>query len=180
MMTKYQDESIYLRPMTWEDTADIIRWRNGDAVRSCFLYQELFTEESHGRWVKDKVETGLVVQMIICDRSTNQGLGSVYIRDIDHQHHKGEYGIFIGEPEARGRGIGTRAAKLMIQYGFQELGLHKIFLRVYAENGQAIRSYEKAGFIQEAYLKDEVLIDGRYRDMILMAVFGEEEEHEKN
>lgn len=161
---------IYLRPMTIEDTDLIIKWRNADAVRRNFIYQKLFTRESHEQWIRTMVETGKVVQMIICLKEGDIPVGSVYIRDIDHTHHKGEYGIFIGEEAARGCGIGTEAAKQMIQYAFSELRLHKLFLRAFADNPQAIRSYEKAGFIQEAYLKDEVCIDGQYRDMVFMAI----------
>ena len=47
---------------------------------------------------------------------------------------------------------------------------HKIFLRAFADNQAAIRSYEKAGFVQEGYFKDEVRIDGRFRDLVFMAV----------
>lgn len=57
----------------------------------------------------------------------------------------------------------------MIQYAFEELKLHRLYLRVFADNAQAISSYEKAGFIKEAYLKDDVCIDGQYRDIVLMA-----------
>lgn len=174
MQKKYSDGNIYLRPMTYEDTDDIVRWRNQDEVRKNFIYQNLFTRQSHENWIKNMVEPGKVVQMVICDEKTDLPLGSVYIRDIDPVHHKGEYGIFIGEAQARGRGVGTAAAKLMVKYGLAELGLHKIFLRVFADNLRAIRSYEKAGFVQEAYLKDEVCIDGKYRDMLFMAVIGEE------
>ena len=112
--------------------------------------------------------------MIICDKADNTPLGSVYIRDIDHTHHKGEYGIFIGEEAARGRGIGTEAAKLMIQYGFEELGLHRIYLRVLSSNKQAIRSYEKAGFEQEGCLKDDVCINGKFVDIVWMAIVNKE------
>jgi len=174
MDKKYSDGNIYLRCMTYDDTDNIVRWRNQDAVRKNFIYQELFTRQSHENWIRNMIEPGKVVQMVICDAGTDQPLGSVYIRDIDHVHHKGEYGIFIGETAARGRGVGTAAAKLMVKYGFEELNLHKIFLRVFADNLQAVRSYEKAGFVQEAYLKDEVCIEGKYRDMLLMAVIGEE------
>ena len=97
-------------------------------------------------------------------------MGSVFLRDIDYQNKKAEYGIFIGEDTARGKGIGTEAAKSIVQYGFAELKLHKIFLRVLADNKGAIKSYENAGFVQEAYLKDEVLLNGEYRDIVLMAV----------
>ena len=58
----------------------------------------------------------------------------------------------------------------MIRYAFEVLGLHKLFLRVFADNARAIGSYEKAGFKREACLRDEVCIDGIYRDIVLMAV----------
>jgi RimJ/RimL family protein N-acetyltransferase len=120
------------------------------------------------------IETGKVVQMMICERETGRAVGSVYIRDIEPIHQKAEYGIFIGEDDARGKGYGTAAARLMIKYCFEEMKLHRLFLRVYAENEQAIRSYEKAGFVKEAYLHDDVYVDGRYRDIVLMGIINQQ------
>ena len=170
-MKKYTDESvgIYLRLLTYDDTDLIVGWRNSDAVRKNFIYQELFTREGHESWIKNMIETGKVVQMIICDRGTDMPLGSVYIRDIDRQHNKAEYGIFIGEESARGRGVGTAAAKLMLRYCFEEEKLHRVYLRALSGNEQAVRSYKKAGFVTEACLKDDVRIDGKYCDIIWMA-----------
>lgn len=165
-----REAGIYLRLMTYEDTDLIVEWRNSDPVRKRFIYQEPFTREGHENWIKNRIETGNVVQMIICSLGTDRPLGSVYIRDIDRQHRKAEYGIFIGEDEARGKGIGTAAAGLMLRYCFEEEKLHRVYLRVFADNMQAVRSYEKAGFVREACLKDDVCIDGEYRDIILMAV----------
>lgn len=175
MKEHYEENGIYLRPMEDGDTADIVRWRNSDAVRMRFIYRGLFTEQSHREWIRTMVDTGRVVQMMICESKTDRAVGSVYIRDIDRTHHKGEYGIFIGEDAARGRGIGTAAARLMIRYAFGELGLHRLFLRVFADNMRAIRSYEKAGFAREAYLREDVFLDGAYRDIVLMAVLNERE-----
>ena len=171
MMQEYRDLSagIYLRPMTYEDTDRIVAWRNSDAVRRNFIYQEPFTREGHENWIRTRVETGQVVQMIICDIAGGRPLGSVYIRDIDRQHKKAEYGIFIGEEDAKGRGIGTAAAKLMLRYCFGEAGLHRIYLRAFVDNVQAVRSYEKAGFVREGLLREDVCIDGRYRDIVWMA-----------
>lgn len=171
-MKEYRDEKvgIYLRPMTYDDTECIVRWRNSDNVRKNFIYQALFTKESHESWIKTMVETGKVVQMMICEISGNKAVGSVYVRDIDAIHHKAEYGIFIGEDNARGKGYGTAAAKLMIRYCFEELKLHRLFLRAYADNMQAIRSYEKAGFVKEACLREDVCIEGEYKDIILMGI----------
>ena len=170
-MREYSDASagIYLRLMTYDDTDLIVAWRNSDGVRKNFIYQALFTRESHENWMKTMVETGKVVQMIICDSASDKPLGSVYIRDIDRHHNKAEYGIFIGEPDARGRGVGTAAAKLMLRYCFEEEGLHRVYLRAFSDNIQAVKSYEKAGFVREGLLRDDVCIEGQYRDIVWMA-----------
>lgn len=158
-------ERVYLRPITAADTAKIVAWRNKDFVRKNFIYQKLFTEEGHMTWLKEQVEPGHVAQFIICvenagmnggDRlqgadgtcaeSGDKEIGSVYLRDIDREKETAEYGVFIGEEEALGRGYGTAAAKLMLKYGFEKLGLKKIFLRFLEDNTGARKSYEKAGF----------------------------------
>ena len=58
----------------------------------------------------------------------------------------------------------------MVAHCFDTLHLHRLFLRVHADNLQAIKSYEKAGFVQEAYLHDDVYVNGEYKDIVLMAV----------
>lgn len=168
---KYRDRTagICLRRMTYDDTDLIVQWRNSDAVRRNFIYQEWFTREGHENWIRTRVETGDVVQMMICELASGRPVGSVYIRDIDRHHNKAEYGIFIGEADARGRGIGTAVAKLMLRYCFEEEKLHRVYLRALAGNIAAVRSYEKAGFVQEGYLREDVCIDGQYVDIIWMA-----------
>ena len=162
---------VYLRPITLEDTDRVIRWRNSDRVRKNFIDQRPFTRQGHLNWLETRVATGEVVQFILCETETDRPVGSVYIRDIDRKNRKGEYGIFIGEADAAGKGYGTLAAKGAIAYARSELKLHKLSLRVFADNAAAVRSYEKAGFHREALLQDEIRNeDGSWRDLILMAV----------
>lgn len=179
MQKVIENDNIFLRKMEYSDTDNIVKWRNSDFVREHFIYQALFTRESHENWIKTMVETGKVDQLVICLKADGipEGIpvGSVYIRDIDRNHNKAEYGIFIGEESARGRGVGSQTAQLMIQYCFEQLKLHRLFLRVFADNEQAIRSYEKAGFVKEAYLKDDVKIQDKYRDIVLMGIINPED-----
>ncbi len=175
MMEKIMGDKIYLRKMEVEDTDNIIRWRNNKRVCSNFIYQKPFTRESHLYWIENVINTGNAIQFIICENENDRGVGSVYFRDISTEHKKAEYGIFIGEDDAVSMGYGSEAAKLALSYAFETMKLHKVMLRVFADNPGAIRSYEKAGFEKEAYLKDEVCIEGRFRDMILMGIINPEE-----
>lgn len=169
---------VRLKSIERADTELIVAWRNKESVRKNFLYQKDFTVQGHLKWMDEMVDTGKVAQFMIYDTRTEKPVGSVFLRDIDHINRKAEYGIFIGADEARGKGLGTAAAELILEYGFEVLGLHKIFLRVLSDNELAIKSYEKAGFTKEGYFKDEVLLDGNYRDIIFMAVIAGSEEDE--
>ena len=175
-MEKYKDKeaNVYLRPITIDDTELIVSWRNKESVRKNFIYQAPFSIEGHMNWMHNVIETGKAVQMMICRIDNDNPIGSVYIRDIDDLHKKGEFGIFIGDDEARGKGVGTATAKLMVSYAFNQLSLHRLYLRALAENKRAIRSYEKAGFIQEGCLQDDVCINGEYKDIVWMAIVKKE------
>jgi len=170
-----EGEKAYLRLMTIEDTDRIVSWRNNPRVRNHFIYQKPFTRQGHLDWVKNKVNAGEVIQFIICEKETDRPVGSVYFRDISREHHKAEYGIFIGEDDAVGRGIGSEVCRLACEYGFTVEKWHKIILRALSDNKAAIRSYEKAGFEREAYLKEEVCIGGVYRDVVLMGLINPKE-----
>lgn len=164
-------ERVTLLPITDEDTEDIVRWRNSDIVRSRFIYRDTFTAEGHRRWMEDMVKTGKVVQFIIRENESKKKIGSVYLRDIDQKNKKCEFGIFIGEEEFLGKGYGTLAAKKILSYGFEELGMNKIFLRVLADNRRAYNSYLAAGFVEEGVFRQDVWIDGKPVDVIFMAKF---------
>lgn len=136
---------VHLRLMTDRDTGKIIEWRNKDFVRKNFIYQKPFTEESHLKWIREQVETGHVVQFIIC-LSDEREIGSVYFRDIDRKAGTAEYGIFIGEEDAVGHGYGTETAKQALDYAFTTIDLKRVFLRFFADNIGARKSYSHAGF----------------------------------
>lgn len=169
-----QGKHVQLKPICIEDTKNILYWRNQPFVCNKFIIQEPFTRDIHERWLETMVDTGKVHQFIIYESVREiRPIGSVYLRDIDLGNRKAEFGIFIGEKECLGKGYGTEATELILKYAFQELGIHKVRLRVFASNEGAIECYKKAGFIQEGYFKDEVRIHDEYKDLIFMAAFGQ-------
>jgi RimJ/RimL family protein N-acetyltransferase len=64
--------------------------------------------------------------------------------------------------------------RVIVDYGFRELGLHRIQLGVTPFNPAGIRAYEKAGFTEEGRLRESVMHDGRWYDEILMSILDHE------
>jgi RimJ/RimL family protein N-acetyltransferase len=82
-------------------------------------------------------------------------------------------GIALGR-EHTGRGYGTDAVRVIVGYGFREMGLHRIQLSVAPFNPAGIRAYQKAGFTEEGRHRESVLHDGRWYDEVLMSILDHE------
>ena len=95
------------------------------------------------------------------------GLVSFWDRAIPHE--AAELSIWIGQGH-RDEGNGTEALSLALRYGFTQLSLHKIYLRVLDYNARAIRAYEKVGFRVEGHLREEMNVQGEWHDLIYMGV----------
>jgi len=168
---------IELRRISEQDTENILKWRNSWQIRSKFVFQESLTADMHQHWLDHQVKTGKVEQFIIVDSDSGRDIGSVYLRDIDRTHRKAEFGIYIGEDYARDKGYGTEATKLILRYAFDKMNLNRVFLRVFASNKQAIRSYEKCGFIREGTFRQDVMINGKGADMVFMSVLKDDQKY---
>lgn len=161
-------DHVYLRKMTVEDTDQVIRWRNAPHVVERFLFRTPLTKEMHLKWIEEKIGSGQVEQFIICEKERNRGIGSFYFRDIDNKHHTAELGIFIGEKDALGKGYGTEAVQIGIKYGFENLKLEKIMLRVISDNVPAIKNYEKNGFKIVEDRTETMVLDGDLKEIVFM------------
>ena len=169
-------ERIYLRSITHDDTDMIVKWRNQENVIKYFFYRGEFTKESHERWLRERVETGEVAQFILYLKDGDRPIGCTYIRDIDYINKKAEYGVFIGEADTRGNGIGKEALNLTVDYAFEKLGLHRIYARVLETNKPSLYSFLHSGFEQEALLKDAVFVDGAYHNVVVLGRLNSKEE----
>lgn len=145
-MQTVESKNLIYRPISYDDTDMVLKWRNSEEVNRNFLYRNEVTREDHIGWLNSKVATGKVIQFIIIEKENQRPIGSVYFRDIDADMKQAQYGIFIGETDAKGRGYGSETAVRMVKYFFEEMCYHRLYLKVLARNTTAIKSYERAGF----------------------------------
>lgn len=95
-------------------------------------------------------------------------LGGVTLRKINHQHNTAELGVCINATADQGRGYGSEAVRLMVEYGFYFLSLHNIVLSVYSFNARAKAAYEKAGFYEIGRRRGAFKVAGERHDVITM------------
>lgn len=163
-----ESKRLKFRNIRVEDTDNVLKWRNSPVVQNNFIYRSEVTREDHLNWLKNRVETGQVIQLIITEKDTDKPIGSVYVRDIDKENMTGEYGIFIGEDLARGKGYGSETALRIVRYFFDDLKFKELTLRVLTRNTPAITSYKKAGF--KVYKTGTIDIEGIKEDISYMSI----------
>ena len=100
-------------------------------------------------------------------------IGMISLAGMGPKSRSGTIGIGLGR-DFLGRGYGSDAMRVIVDYGFRELGLHRIQLGVTSFNPAGIRAYEKAGFTEEGRLRESILHDGRWYDEILMSILDHE------
>lgn len=167
--------TVSLRGVRREDMAAYGSWLDDDRVTK---YLEMgwrpTTEKDLEAAFRLLAETPTVVGFMIMDRQSEKAIGTCGLYSIDWISRRAQFNILIGEPTAWDKGFGTEALELLVSYGFDRLNLESIQLGVNAENTRAIRSYQKAGFVQEGRRRKFIFRDGCYYDSILMSMLREE------
>jgi RimJ/RimL family protein N-acetyltransferase len=167
---------VFLRPLEPADAELSRRWRADAQVASA---------ASLGRPPSlAEVEDGITrltseqgkdrYSFLICLVDGERPIGQISLFALDLQHGSAELGIFIGEPDEWGKGYGTDAVNALVDFGFGELRLERIWLNVWTENERARRAYEKAGFVLEGTLRNDRYEGGRFTSGNVMSLLRDE------
>lgn len=171
-MREFESEHILYREMTVDDTDNVLTWRNSEAVRSQFFYQDIITKEDHLNYIDNKIKTGKSLQFILKDKETDEEFGCCYFSNIEGKI--AEIGIFFGVTNFKGKGYGKETIKRFSEYGFNDLGFERIDTRIKSGNMPSIMSHKRAGFIENDELydkyefncnRDEIVFMSLYKDM---------------
>ena len=142
------------------------KWNNDPRVRQYARFNMPSTPEEFKRWFEPPSGRGVRDEAFftIYHKEDKRPIGSMGLFRINWVNRNAFIMGIIGEPEYWGKGIIGEAAKLIINYGFTELNLHKIYAGVFDPNKRSLRAAEKLGFKQEAVFKEDLYVDGNYVD----------------
>jgi ribosomal-protein-alanine N-acetyltransferase len=100
-----------------------------------------------------------------------QLIGGAELRVVSAANRRGEIGYVLGR-RWWGQGYATEAAGLLVRFGFENLGLHKVTATCHPDNTGSARVLTKVGMSPEGHLRDHVLVRGQWQDRLLFGIVG--------
>ncbi|HUG49286.1 MAG TPA: GNAT family protein [Candidatus Limnocylindria bacterium] len=169
-------ERVFLRAGERDDIPTFVGWFNDGETTSFLLMRAPMSQAAEEGWF-DRM---LAAQgrdgyfFVICLLGGGQPIGTIGLFELDEINGSAGVGISIGEKSLWGKGFGTDALQALLDFGFGELRLERIWLDVYDYNVRGRRSYEKCGFVPEGTKRRGVYRRGEYSDVLLMSILRDE------
>lgn len=165
-------DNLFFRRPKLEDTEELLKLKNN--AKAAFLLGGIhheYTSEYIKRWIEFHNSNPEELLLVVEDMIFRKLIGHVGLYKIDKIARKTEFGILIADDDSRGKGYGTKATKLMVDYAFKTLGMHKVTAEVISENAPSIAMFKKCGFKVDGCLRDDVFKNSRYYDILCMSIF---------
>ena len=167
-MTTLTGNTIYLRALEPEDLEFIYNIENDE-----FIWEISHTQTPYSRFlIKQYLENAhqdiyeaKQYRFVICN-TQNIPVGMIDLFDFNPQHNRVGVGMLI-LPENQGKGYGSEALEMIIDYAFMYLNVHQIFANITADNKKSIALFEKFNFKKVGIKKDWIFADNSYKDEIL-------------
>lgn len=175
-MNRIIGHRVTLREFRQEDISGLRSWvTDGETTRRLGgMYLKPQTWEQSERYLSALLdgEAG-GVNWVVADKDSLRYLGQCSLMMQDNVARHAELAIVLC-PNCQGQGLGSEAISLLLTFAFNQMNLHRVYLKVRADNPAAIRCYEKCGFQREGVLRAHAYADGKYQDVVLMGILREE------
>jgi diamine N-acetyltransferase len=152
------------------------KWINQPEVRLGTGSEGPVSDYEHHRWYKRLMRDRSQRVFLIGQEQGEQPapVGLVGLKGLENRSRSAEYWIYIGNLAVRRMGFAEQATRMILDYGFNVLNLHRVFLKVHATNTAAVALYHKLGFVSEGVLRDGSFNDGKFVDVLCYSVLEDE------
>jgi len=163
---------IYLSPMSVEDAEKYTEWfSNAEMTDGLGQTANVTSVESEKEWITKNSSSR---EFAIVLNESDTLIGNCGFNWINTTARSAEIGIFIGDRENRGKGYGSEAVGLLLEFGFNVLNLHSTGLNLFSFNEEAAACYKKCGFKEAGRRRESYFCNGKYYDTILMDILENE------
>ncbi len=164
------ETGVSLRKFKLEDKQGLIELANNPNIAKNLRdgFPHPYTEEDADNFIQSSIESEPTTRF--CIEKNGAYVGNVGLHpDSDIYRKNAEIGYFIGEP-FWGQGIASQAIKMMVEYGFKELKLHRIQAGVFDYNVASRKVLENAGFEYEGTAKEAIFKHGKFYDELKFGI----------
>lgn len=163
------DGVVSLGPIQQRDLDSLFVWLNDARAATLDLPYRPLDCLAFRDWLDRLPRETSQILFAIREASRPEMIGFVLFKNFQPVYQTAELGVRIGVENERGKGYGTRAVRLALDYAWDVLNLHRVSLHVLAHNERAIVSYLRAGFVAEGRLREAAFIAGQWHDVVVMA-----------
>ncbi|MFD1147593.1 GNAT family N-acetyltransferase [Saccharothrix hoggarensis] len=165
---------VVLRPVTADDVPALMpMFRDAEVARLTGSHGSSGGDEPDRArlhaWYATRGDQGDRLDLAVVERAGGAVVGEAVLNAWDRDNLSCGFRIAL-VPGAVGRGLGTEATRLILGHAFEDVGVHRVSLEVYAFNARARRVYEKVGFVAEGVLRDALLWRGERVDAAVMSI----------
>jgi ribosomal-protein-alanine N-acetyltransferase len=164
-----QTPRLHLRPIRMTDAAELFVARGDPQVMRYWDWPPQKSVDEVRDIIgghKSELDGGTTQWWAVAQTPRGPAIGECDLSEIDLQHRRAEIG-FLFRRAAWGQGFAREAMTRVLRYGFEELGLERLWARFHAGNAASQRLLETLGFSYEGTLRGHVLRDGERRDCLL-------------
>ncbi|RLL48325.1 N-acetyltransferase [Oceanobacillus piezotolerans] len=175
MLQSLNTERLVLRPYELSDASKVQVLAGDKELAETTFLPHPYTIELAENWISSHsqlMKNGNAFPFAVILKTENKLVGTMTIR-VDKLHNKGELAYWIGK-EYWGKGIATEAAKTVLEFGFGELGLNRVWAPIMSKNKASSKVMEKIGLKYEGTLKQDILRWGKYEDVDVYGILKED------
>jgi len=170
---KLLGEKCYLSPVCMDDVEKYTEWLNDMEIGQFVTLSDTVLDiDKEGVLLRKLMDEEHIFAIV--EKDTNKVIGNCGIHNVSQVHRNASLGIFIGEKTFWNQGIGAEATNLLLDFAFNILNLHNIYLSVLSYNKRAIRCYEKIGFKKIGVQREFMFVSGKYHDVYLYDMLASE------
>lgn len=173
-------KKVYLKLIEEKDLMKRVDWINDPVIQNTLNYDVPTSLSKTKAWFNKILLDNSRREFSIFTTENDEYIGFCGLFKIEVPVMKAELHCVIGNKEYQRGGYGTEAYSLLQDYGFEELGLHKIYGYQLDYNAAAHRVVEKLGWKRDGLLRNDILSHGKLKDRYIVSIIRADWENLKN
>lgn len=168
---------VLLRSIRKSDINHFLKWLNDLEITENLLMYLPVNEIAEEKWIEKVCQSENDIIFVIEEKlkdGKTRPIGNCGFHQVAWKDRHGTFGIFIGEKQLHGKGYGTEALSLLLDYAFKQLNFNRVNSSVFAFNKKSLRIHEKTGFKVEGTARKKIYRNGQYHDEVMLGILKDE------